>query len=173
MTHRRKPKSHAKRTLLMRHPLDSDRIQFVKDWLLKYDQLKSYISFSSLAPDPNLNWFIFEPDIFIDLPEVSKTGGRFDMQISRSFAGPKENALLKVAEAVYPGSGPTIRGSRICRCSANKILRTRWSRWRCGNDNIEMTEVVTARAVRYYYDLTILSRTSPLLPSGFRAQSTK
>jgi hypothetical protein len=43
---------------------------------------------------------------------------------------------------------------------------------RCGNDDIEMTDIVTASAVRYYYDLTLLAQKDPHLPSGFTARET-
>jgi hypothetical protein len=39
-----------------------------------------------------------------------------------------------------------------------------------GNDSIQGPSILTARAVRYYYDLAMLARVNPQLPVGFPAE---
>ncbi|HEV2223627.1 MAG TPA: hypothetical protein VGR84_11550 [Candidatus Acidoferrales bacterium] len=119
-------------------------------------------------------WLVYRPDMDINLPETSEMNGPFKIYIARSFADPREDTLLRKAEAVYPRGalhpqGPTIRGdssSPLCSQDHTTTL-PRWGG--CGNDDIEMTDIVTASAVRYYYDLTLLARKNPHLPSGFTA----
>jgi len=41
-----------------------------------------------------------------------------------------------------------------------------------GNDRIELAKTVTARAVRYYYDLSVAARKEPHLSTGFTAEAT-
>jgi hypothetical protein len=41
-----------------------------------------------------------------------------------------------------------------------------------GNDDIQSTVVVTSRAVRYYYDLSLAVKANPRLPTGFSAVAT-
>ena len=155
------------------HAEDQDQIQCVKAWLTRFDQMKPYIHFLPSLANPNAAWFVYQPDMLIELPQTSKTGNRFEMEISRSFADKKEDVLLKIAEAVYPGSGPMIQSAITSPLCVQDITEDKVPVWgRCGNDNIEMADIVTARAVRYYYDLTMLARKNPKLPSGFRAEST-
>jgi len=151
-----------------------DRFQCVKDWLAEYSKLRPYVQFLwTLAPDPKTPWIVYPPDMNIELPQTSDTNGSFKIQISRSFADPSEEAFLRKAEAVYPGPhsmvNALLRGG-LCEQDLHKELAPIWGA--CGNDNIEMTSTVTARAVRYYYDLTLLARTNPELPSGFTAVQT-
>jgi hypothetical protein len=101
-------------------------------------------------------WFVYEADLKIELPQTSEDKGPFKIQISRSFGDSKEEAMLRKAEAVYPGS-PN---------GAAPI----WGA--LDNDNILSTRIVTASAVRYYYDLTLAARKNPHLPSGFTAVAT-
>jgi hypothetical protein len=153
---------------------DQDRIRHVKTWLAKYSELRPTVQFlSSLAPDPKVAWLVYKPDIDIELPETFDTSGRFKIQVSRSFADPREEALLKQAEAVYPGPNNMIHGLLFSPPCEQELRGEKAPVWGgCGNDNIEMARVVTARAVRYYYDLTLLAQRNPDLPSGFRAEQT-
>lgn len=118
-------------------------------------------------------WMLYPPDMAITLPDTSDTNGPFKIHISRSFANPREEALLRKAEAVYPRKEPVIRWkSSSPLCSQDRITTApRWGT--CGNDQIEMADIVTASAVRYFYDLTLLARKNPRLPSGFTALETR
>lgn len=98
-------------------------------------------------------WFVYEPDLKTELPQTSENKGPFKIQILRSFSDSKEEAMLRKAEAVYPGSP----GGKAPAWGA------------LDNDNIQAARVVTASAVRYYYDLTLTARKNPHLPSGFTA----
>jgi hypothetical protein len=154
---------------------DAKRLDYVKQWIAKYDLLLDYVKFlSALAPDPNAAWFVFEPDMSIQLPQTSETEGSFKIQISRSFADANEEVMLRRAESLYPNANGM----------AWDVLRS-WGRWMnnppmemapiwgvTGNDNIQLTNVLTARAVRYYYDLTMTARKNPHLPTGFTALRT-
>jgi hypothetical protein len=106
--------------------------------------------------DQKAAWFVYEPDLKVELPQTSEDKGPFKIQISRSFGDSKEEAMLRKAESVYPGSpgGAAPAWGQI------------------GNDNIQLAHIVTASAVRYYYDLTLTARKNPHLPSGFTAVAT-
>lgn len=152
---------------------EKNRIQYVQNWLAKYSEVRAYVQFlSSLTSDPKAAWLVYEPDLSIDLPETSDTNGPFKIQIARSFANRWEETLLSKAEAVYLGPTAMIHdllSARLCDADLRKEKAAVWGA--CGNDNIEMTRVVTARAVRYYYDLALLAQKNPHLPSGFTAQA--
>lgn len=131
------------------------------------------VSVQALNHAGQAGWLVYRPDMEINLPETSEMNGPFKIHIARSFADPKEDALLRKAEAVYLRGGvhsqPMIRGnSSSPLCSQDHTATVpRWGE--CGNADIEMTDIVTASAVRYYYDLTLLARKDPHLPSGFTA----
>src|SRR5580704_541159 len=102
------------------------------------------------------SWYVYEPDLKVELPQTSEGKGPFKIQIARSFGDSKEEAMLRKAEAVYPGSP----GGAAPAWGA------------LDNDNIKAARVVTASAVRYYYDLTLAARKNPHLPTGFTAVAT-
>ncbi|HEY6769978.1 MAG TPA: hypothetical protein VI386_35005, partial [Candidatus Sulfotelmatobacter sp.] len=91
-----------------------------------------------------------------------------------SFANLTEEALLRKAEAVYSGPDEMIRDAlRSSGGRVDELLREMAPIWgEQGNDKIELTNVVTARAVRYYYDLTLAARKEPHLPTGVTALRT-
>ena len=96
------------------------------------------------------------------------------MEISRSFGDPKEEAMLRTAEAVYSSPDKMVADVfRSLNYWANEPLDEMAPIWGMrGNDEIQSTHIVTARAVRYYYDLTRTVRQNPHLPSGFEAVNT-
>ncbi|HET9401739.1 MAG TPA: hypothetical protein VFO34_12400 [Candidatus Acidoferrales bacterium] len=155
---------------------DKDRIRCARTWLTEIHENGPYLLFlHSLQPDPKAQWFVYSPDSKIDIADTSETDGPFEIQITRTFADSRESALIKTAEAVYLAPGEMMkRGltpSHLCKQDAEMRSAPIWGG--CGNDNIEMTEIVTASAVRYYYDLSLLSRKNPRLPSGFTAMESK
>ena len=127
-----------------------------------------------LTPDPKAAWFVYEPDMDLDLPQTSEKEGSLKIEISRSFGDSTQEVMLRKAEAVY--SGPNKMIEDVFRYLGQweqqdpEEMAPVWGRR--GNDNIQLTDVVTARAVRYYYDLTLAARRDPHLSTGFNAQST-
>lgn len=154
---------------------DQEHIKCVKQWITNYDKVLPYANFLQALPgDPKAAWFVFEPDTKIELPETNETDGQFKMQISRSFNGAYEEEMLKKAEAVYPRSSRSanevFRNAEYWAEDTPKEMTPLWGGR--GNDSIQQTSIVTASAVRYYYDLTMTERRNPRLASGFTAQQT-
>src|SRR5262249_29693270 len=75
---------------------------------------------------------------------------------------------------VYPGPKELVHGViRFLFVDPYKIRDETAPPWGyTDNDEIESTTVITARAVRYYYDLSIALRKNPDMPSGFQATET-
>jgi hypothetical protein len=161
---------------LEKMPSDApERIKRVKQWITNYDKVLPYAKFLQELPgDPKAEWFVYEPDTKIELPETNETDGQFKMQISRSFSGAYEEEMLKKAEAVYPRSSRSanevFRNAEYWAEDAPREMTPLWGGR--GNYNIQQTSIVTASAVRYYYDLTMTERKNPHLASGFTAQQT-
>jgi len=124
-----------------------------------------------LTTDKNALWFVYKPDMAIQLPETSDTEGPYKIQTSRSFRGLNEEEMLRKAEAVY--SSPSKMVADVLRSLyawADKPPEEMAPIWGTpGNDSIQSADVVTARAVRYYYDLSLAAKANPRLPTGFNA----
>ena len=161
---------------LEQRPLDEAKhLEYVKNWIKEYEQVLPYVRFlQGLTADPKAEWFVYEPDTEIELPQTSEKEGPYKIEISRSFSDSREEAMLKKAEAVYTSPNKMVRDVfRFLDDWANdppKELAPIWGMR--GNDNIQAAEIITARAVRYYYDLTLAARQNPHLPTGFDAVRT-
>jgi hypothetical protein len=162
-------------------PLDDpNHIECVKKWIADYDKALPYVQFlQGLTADEKAAWLVYEPDMTIQLPQTSEPKGPYKIEISRSFANSNQEAMLRKAEAVY--SSPSDMVAKVFRSlddwepdgQGNERTRERAPLWGMrGNDEIQSTQIVTARAVRYYYDLTLAVRQNPHLPSGFDALNT-
>lgn len=154
---------------------DANRVGYVKRWVAQYEKALPYIQFlRGLTADQNAPWFVYEPDLGIELPQTSEKEGPNKIELSRSFSDAREEEMLRRAEAVYPGPGKMIES--ICKVLgfwAQEPPQEMAPMWGMrGNDNIQSANVVTARAVRYYYDLSLAARRNPHLPSGFNAVHT-
>jgi len=154
---------------------DNRQIQCARDWIAELRANRQYIRFLwGLEPDPKAKWFVYSPDTKIEIPETNDTDGQFKIEISRHFANSTERSYLRTAEAVYPAPAQMYqRGlttSHLCKQDRTSEMVPVFGG--CGNDNIEMTEIVTARSVLYYVDMTQLARMNPKLPSGFTAVET-
>jgi len=154
---------------------DVERVDYVKNWMAKFGNARPQIEFlQSLTTDTHAAWVVYDPDMMIDLPQTSDDKGRYKIHIARSFADPTEEGMLRKAEAVYPGPSEMIQdlfrslGGRVDESA--KEMAPIWGS--PGNDRIELTKTVTARAVRYYYDLSLAARKEPHLPTGFTAEAT-
>ena len=152
---------------------DLPRLQFVQRWLAAYEKLQPYIHYlQGLAPqDPNPSWFVNEPDLNVDLPQTFDSLGPFKVEISRSFKGPAEEAMLKKAEAVYSSPEKMIEEvfQKLLFLAQDppQEMAPIWGTR--GNANLQLASIVTARAVRYYYDLALAAKQNPHLPTGFTA----
>lgn len=154
---------------------DARRIAYVKKWTTNYEKALPYIQFlQGLAPDQNAAWYVYEPDMNIDLPRTSEKEGPYKVEISRSFGDAKEEAMLRKAEAVYSSPSKMVEDVfRHLGYWAQENPKEMAPMWGIrGNDDIQATNVVTARAVRYYYDLTLAARHDPHLPTGLTAEYT-
>ena len=153
---------------------DAERIGYVKNWVTKFENARPQIEFlRSLAADERAAWIVYEPDMMIDLPQTSDDKDRYKIYIVRSFAQGEE-AMLRRAEAVYPGPSEMIQDVvRSFDAQVDETAKEMAPIWGShGNDNIELTKTVTARAVRYYYDLSVAAKKNPHMPSGFTALAT-
>ena len=122
---------------------------------------------------PNV-WFIYEPDLKIELLNVDESQGSYKIKIDRSFKNAAEQAMLKKAEAVY---GPQFRYLDAMRMSpeswAGSLPDEIAPLWGSpGNDNVQMTDVITASGIKYYYDLSISSRERRQFRNVFLMRST-
>jgi hypothetical protein len=154
---------------------DPSRIKYVTKWLANYEKVLPYAKFlQGLAVDQKADWFVYEPDLSIELPQTSENKGSFQMEIARSFADSIQDDMLKKAEAVY--SGPSKSVEEIFKSLeywANEYPKQMAPVWGMrANDDIQQANIVTARAVRYYYDLTLAARKNPRMPTGFNAVGT-
>jgi hypothetical protein len=152
---------------------DAKRTQWVKNWVTRHEKLRPYAQFlRNLTTDQKAAWIIYEPDIVIQLPQTSEEEGPYKIQIARSFADRMEEVMLTKAEAVYPGPEKMIQ-DLFRSYGPNQLPKEMAPLWGIpGNDNIESTTTVTARAVRYYYDLSLAARRDPALPTGFTAMGS-
>jgi len=154
---------------------DAAHREHVSTWIARYEKVLPYIQFlQGLSPDTNAPWFVYRPDMGVRLPETSDTVGPYKIQISRSFNGSNEEEMLRRAEAVYSSPANMIADVfTSLGYFADKTPEDMAPIWGIpGNDNIQSTNVVTARAVRYYYDLSLAVRANPHLPTGFDALAT-
>ncbi|HEY6349015.1 MAG TPA: hypothetical protein VI636_06355 [Candidatus Angelobacter sp.] len=152
---------------------DLPQLRFVQRWLSAYEKLQPYIQYlQALAPqDQKASWFLYEPDLNVELPQTFDTLGPFKVEISRSFKGPAEEAMLKKAEAAYSSPKKMIEEvfQKLLFLAKDppQEMAPIWGMR--GNDNLQMANIVTARAVRYYYDLAQTAKQDPHLPTGFTA----
>jgi hypothetical protein len=133
---------------------NSGNIQKAKDWLNTHAVYRPYVRFVlSLTPDDKAKFIVYEPDMTIELPNVDEHDDFGTVKIARKFGNLTEEGLLRKAEAVYPGPSEMLR-----------MFFVNWAGWPYGQSGpmepfwgVPEKEkhdlsVVTARAVRYYYD---------------------
>jgi hypothetical protein len=155
---------------------DSGRVQMAFKWVTAYEKVLAYTKALQTisSTSSNRDWLIFEPDLNIHLPQVSERDGNYKIEIARSFSNTREAEMLAKAEAVYGNQDKFI--SMILRDPgswAEDLPEQAAPLWGArGNDNVLVTEVVTASAVRYYYDLSISAREHRKFRSVFQMIST-
>lgn len=155
---------------------DTRRSRYVRNWLASYEKAQPYISYlEGLSPDKNASWIVYGPDTSIPLPETSDTEGAYKIEIARTFANSDEETMLREAEAIYPGPKWMIeevaRSFAVWAATPPEEMAPIWGM--PGNDRLQEDEIVTARAVRYYYDLSLAAKANPHLSTGFDAQQTE
>ena len=81
---------------------NTPQVKYVKTWIARYEKVLPYLQFlQGLTADKNAPWFVYGPDMAIQLPQTSVTDGPYKIQISRSFSDLDEEEMLRKAEAVY------------------------------------------------------------------------
>jgi hypothetical protein len=155
---------------------DSEDVRKAKKWLAKNAPKRPFVQFlKSLSSDDNARFIVYQPDMTIELPQTDRVARFGKLKIARSYANLTEEAMLRKAEAVYPGPNDMIRqlfgewdgypGGRF------KEMKPIWGA--VGNDEIMQTDTITASAVRYYYDVVLAVEKDPKMPSGFEALATE
>ncbi len=134
---------------------NSENIKKAKEWLETHAVYKPYVRYvKSLTPDDKAKFIVYEPDMTIELPQLNEQDELGTVKIARKFGNLTEEGLLRKAEAVYPGPAEMLR-----------MFFVNWAGWHGGQSgpmepfwgvpertpNPDLS-VVTARAVRYYYD---------------------
>ena len=133
---------------------NAENLQKAKEWLTVHAVYKPYVRYvQSLTPDDKAKFIVYEPDMTIQLPQVDEHDDFGTVKIARTYSSLTEERMLRKAEAVYPGPSEMLR-----------MFFVNWAGWPYGQsgpmepfwgvpekENHDMS-VVTARAVRYYYD---------------------
>lgn len=152
---------------LEKYPDDSAVRRLVTSW----EKVSPYVTkLKSLHPsESGFNWFVYERDLSVAVPEFADTKSDFKIEISRQSHSLIEAEMLQKAEAVYPDLGGLIeKATRNSNQFASCIAEDDPPLWWAGcSDNVRDDHVVTASAVRYYYDLSIGLRQNPRLVAGF------
>jgi hypothetical protein len=153
---------------------DQRAVNAIREWVAGCDRVRPYTkALLALTTDPNRAWFIYEPDLSLEIPPVVEKDGNYKVELERSFNGPAEEQLLRTAEAVYDSPIKMVESVlRNARWWAEHLPADNeplW--WTGGNDNMRLTTVVTARAVRHYYDLCLALRRDPRF-EGFTMDHT-
>ena len=101
------------REYLEKYPGDDyERLQVADKWVKAYERVLAYtkalqsLSSSSASRD----WLIFEPDLNINLPQISEKEGNYKIEIVRSSNNTFEAGMLAKAEAVYGNQDQLLRG---------------------------------------------------------------
>jgi hypothetical protein len=151
---------------LQEYPDDDQRlVQFVRNWVIAYERVLPYVTYlqTMATPNPKRPWFIYEPDLTLVTPEVTQRDGNNPVEIVRSYGGEREAAMLKRAEAVYPSVDSMV--AKVAQQPSffaqfvpldNEPL---W--WDSAHSGVRETYVITARAIRYYYNLSQDMRDNP------------
>lgn len=162
---------------LRKYPGDDQRlVQYVTTWVTAYDLMLPYMM-SVRAIDLSGStrpWFIYEPDLDLEIPQVVEKGSAHTVEIVRRFDGRKEDALLRKAEAVYPSAD-----SMVAKVAGAPTFFAQYAPleseplwWNSAHSGIRETYVVTASAIRYYYDLSQELRRDHMFVTNFRLEPT-
>jgi hypothetical protein len=155
---------------------DYGRVQMAFKWVTACEKVLAYtkavqtLSSASSSRD----WLVFEPDLNINLPQVSEKDGNYKIEIARLFNDTHEAGMLAKAEAVYGNQdkfiGMVVKDPVSWAEDLPEPAAPVWGTR--GNDNVLVTEVITASAVCYYYDLSISAREHRKFRSVFQMIST-
>jgi hypothetical protein len=155
---------------------DSANVRKAKEWLELNAPKRPYVRYlKSLSSDEKARFVVYQPDMTIELPLADRKTRTGKLKIARSFGNLTEEAMLRKAEAVYPAPAKMIHQLFVGWGGwpfgkMNDSLDPIWGT--PGNDEIFLTHTITARAVRYYYDMVIAAEKDPKMPSGFEVWAT-
>ena len=145
--------------------------KFVREYERAMAYAKALQAYALSQPGP---WFIYEPDVKLELPNMKQTVGEYKIQIERQFNNAGEEAMIRKAEAVYGGQFRYIDSMRSMPESWGGSLPDEivplWGM--VGNDNVMMTDVITASGIKYYRDLSISARERRSFRNVFQMVST-
>jgi len=155
---------------------DSANIQKAKDWLGMNAPKRPFVRYlKSLSRDDKARFVVYQPDLTIDLPQVDRKTRTGKVKIKRSFGNLTEEAMVRKAEAVYPSPSEMIHQLFWLwggwPTGGTKDMEPIWGA--PGNDRIMQTETITARAVRYYYDIALAAEKNPKMASGVEEKHTE
>jgi len=129
--------------------------------VLAFERVTSYAkALQTFVLTQRNSWFVYEPDLKIDLPNIEEKKSNYSIKIERLFNNASEAAMLKKAEAVYgPQSSYIGEMTRSPWSWADQLPDEITPLWgRESNDNVILCEVITASAVQYYYLLSLSAR---------------
>ncbi len=132
-----------------------ENLKKAKDWLEMHAAYKPYVRYvQSLTPDDKAKFIVYEPDMTIELPQLDEKDALGSVRIARKFGNLSEEGMLRKAEAVYPGPAEMLH-----------MFFVNWAGWPGGQSGPMKpfwgvperranpdASVVTASAVRYYYE---------------------
>lgn len=114
------------------------------------------------------SWFVDERDFALELPKrLVEESGNYTIVITREWDGKKELELLKKAEAVYPNKDEIVAEAKKKDSEWQIPLEDKdplW--WYSSFDGVRIPYAITARAVRYYLDLTQAFRRGDFIVSA-------
>ena len=154
---------------------DYQHRQAAQKFVRVYERAISYAkALQAYALSQTGPWFIYDPDLKIELPNIKETAGEYKIQIERHFNNSAEEAMIRKAEAVYGGQSRYIDSMRSMPESWGDSLPDEivplWGM--VGNDNVMMTDVITTSGIKYYFDLSISAREHQPFRNVFQMVST-
>lgn len=110
-----------------------------------------FVSFTSALIAQTPDYAVAENEISAKLPDISKKNKKtYKLNISRKFAGEREERLLKIAEAVYPTAEKKKKD-----CSEQAAANAAETGWSCGAfDGVLIPYAITKGALIYYLKTT-------------------
>jgi hypothetical protein len=115
--------------------------------------------------------FVSAADLAIQLPRDLTEFGDHSVVIRRQFATPTEEKVIQIAEAAY---GLTGRDDDQLLSRATRTMPAKDPIWaRRSIDDVLIADVVSARAVKYYWDVSVGYRGNPGFIKGREFQTTK
>lgn len=164
---------------LQKYPNDDPRlVEYAQSWIRAYEKINAYLESVNNGSGNSQDWTIMTDELTKEIPVNSKSEGAHKVEISRQFADPIEDKLLKIAEAVYPN--PKENKAELFKnwryySQQTITLPLGEPRWWSGSfDTILSTRIVTTGAVLYYLEVTdkLKNNNNMLKEESFTFQNT-